>query len=210
MAVTVYEPQKSQGTGKAFTPAEQEAYDTKWQLFVTKMKSRPVGGVRQFRGVITEITEPEEVANNYPGALKKTRVIRRILAEITEPGLEGLRFQTDSADNPRNDKTKLYALYVAVFKEQPPAPYTRWAFDFDTMLNVPIMLTIEKGGPRDDNKRGGIKAYLTGFDAVYEDEEDTRVTPPTTYVPPQPKTAVTSRPAPQPRVPVTDEDEPWA
>lgn len=185
MAVVVYEAQRQQGTGKAFTPQEQEAYDAKWATFAQKMKSRPVKGVRQFRGVITAVYEPEEVENNYPGVPKGTmRTIRKITGEITEPGMEGLRFITDSADNPRNEKTKLYAAYVAVFKETPPPPYVRWAFDYDTLLNVPILLTIEKGKPRDDNKRGGIKAYLVGFDALYddEDEEATPATRPATVI----------------------------
>jgi hypothetical protein len=155
-----------------FSEEDKIAYEAKWKLFASRMGNRPVKGRRNFRGVVREIGPVETVPNTFPGVAPGTmKQQRTLVCEITEPGLEGLRFHTDTADNPRNDKTRLYALVVAATGQVPPQ-YGPFNLDLDSLVDVPVQLVIQKGEARQDGKRGGVYAKVATFEAVYEDEDD--------------------------------------
>lgn len=178
--VSYPEPKKASGTGtpaggEQWSEEDKAAYEAKWSLFARRMGNRPIKGTRNFRGVVKEIGPVQTVPNTYPGVppgvMKQQRTL---VCELTEPGLEGLRFHTDSADNARNDKTRLYALVVAVTKQVPPetGPFN---LDLDSLCNVPVQLVIQKGKAREDGKRGGLQAKVAGFEALYEEEGEEEV-----------------------------------
>jgi hypothetical protein len=187
--VSYPEPKKASGTaggGEQWSEEDKAAYEAKWALFAKRLGNRPVKGTRNFRGVVRSIGPVQTVPNTFPGTPPGVMKQQRILVcEITEPGLEGLRFHTDTADNARNDKTRLYALVVAVTKQVPPE-FGPFNLDLDSLCNVPVQLVIQKGKARDDGKRGGLNAKVLGFEALYDEEEDT---------PPPPRRTVLTNPA---------------
>lgn len=168
--VTVSTAVKREG-GVEWTEEEKAEYEAKWKRFVKKFQGRPVKARRTFVGKITELGDPEQKPNRFTG---ETQTVRRCLAEITESGLDGLRFVldlTDSGTSVQNTKAKLNHLYTAVHHLTPPEE-GRFEWDVDELLDKEILLVIEKGPERADGKRGGIYANLRDFEGFFPDTEE--------------------------------------
>jgi hypothetical protein len=187
MATITEEPRvgQGQGSGRQYTKEETAQYNAGWELFAKRMAKRVEGDTRTFRGYVERIGEPHDVPNTHPSAEPGAmRTIRDLRVVLSEPGLEQCAWVTDSADNIRNEKTKLYALYLAVTGVAPPPRWERFTWDTDELTGPehPVNVIVQKGGPREDGKRGGLKSYVKGFQRLYDDEEEEDTAPPTSGV----------------------------
>jgi hypothetical protein len=177
MPTIVEEPRvgQGQGTGRQYTEEETAKYNAGWELFAKRMAKRVEGDTRTFRGYVERIGEPHDIPNTHPSAAPGSmRTVRDLRVVLSEPGLEQCAWVTDSADNIRNEKTKLYALYLAVTGTAPPPRWERFTWDTDELTGPTheVNVVIQKGGPREDGKRGGLKSYVKTFQRLYEDEDD--------------------------------------
>lgn len=157
-------------TETPWTEEQKAEYAAKWAEYARLFAGRRKGASRRFAATVIELGDAKEVPNTYPGVPPGTmRVVREIVVELIEPGLEGLRFYGETANNPQNPKTRLQQLVVAVTRQVPPERGS-FSIDLDTLLNVPVMVELQKGNPREDGKRGGFHTKLVSFEELYEDE----------------------------------------
>lgn len=212
MSMTNYAAKATkQGGGVQWTEEQKNAYQACWDVFKTKMAKRRAGQTRDFDAVCIEIGPSAAVTREFKGVSSTTQR-RDIKVELREPGLEMLRWQESSADNPFNDKTLLHQLIVAVTGIVPQQE-EGLSIDFNDLLNRPIRVTIERQSDRSDGQRGGFYSKLRGISPRFDDDDDETPAPAPT---PLPKAALTPPPANPKRVvpanptPATQaSEEPW-
>lgn len=158
------------GEGAEWTEEQKEAYAQQWDNYTLLMAKRNQGDTRDFDCVIISIGEPHEVPNTFKDRKSDTRTVRTFGVQLTHPGVNMLRFFEDGADNPFNDKTLLYKAIRAVAGFTPNEE-EGLDMDFDTLLNKPCRVTLQKQGKREDGKRGGFWTKVKGFNPVFDDDD---------------------------------------
>lgn len=165
--VTQEQKARSTGGGQEWTDEQKLEYSEQWKRFAKLMASRPVGAKRNFKAAVLEVSDPVLKERKFQG-VSTVRKCRTIKVELREPGLDMLRFITDSADNVQNEKTALNHLYIAVTGETPPRE-GRFSYDVDDLEGAIVQAVIKKGPAREDGQRGGFYSDLVDFEGVYED-----------------------------------------
>lgn len=204
MSMTNYAARTTkQGGGVQWTEEQKNAYQACWDVFKTKMAKRRAGQTRDFDAVCIEIGPSAAVTREFKGVSSTTQR-RNIKVELREPGLEMLRWQESSADNPFNDKTLLHQLIVAVTGIVPQQE-EGLSIDFNDLLNRPIRVTIERQSDRSDGQRGGFYSKLRGISPRFDDDDDETPAPAPTPPPANPKRVVPANPTPATQA----SEEPW-
>jgi len=215
MSMTNYAAKATkQGGGVQWTEEQKNAYQACWDVFKTKMAKRRAGQTRDFDAVCIEIGPSAAVTREFKGVSSTTQR-RDIKVELREPGLEMLRWQESSADNPFNDKTLLHQLIVAVTGIVPQQE-EGLSIDFNDLLNRPIRVTIERQSDRSDGQRGGFYSKLRGISPRFDDDDETPAPAPAPKANPTLAAAPAKRSAAAPKTssaaisPATQaSEEPW-
>lgn len=177
------------GGGAEWTEEQKAAYQKQWDNYRKKMAKVQEGQARDFNAVLIEISDLTPLKKTYNGVT--TVKDRRIIwYQLTEPGLDMLRFRCDSADNPFFHKTKLNECLRAhgVF----PKEEEGLDIEFDDLYGQPAIITLQKGGENSDGKYGGFYTNLVAIKPSFDDEEEEEDAPP----PPPKKKAAKKAPAP--------------
>lgn len=212
------QPKQGNG-GEQWTEEQRNAFQAQWDNFAKKMAKRKAGQTRDFDAVCIYIGDAAPVTKEFKGE-KSTTIRRDIKFELREAGLDMLRWQESSADNPFNDKTILHQLIVAVTGVV-PRQEDGLTINFEDLLNKKVRVTIERQNNRkegEENVRGGFYSKLRGVSPIFDDddEEEAPAPPPTKKPTPLPKAALTPpkdakkvAANPTPATPVESDDEPW-
>lgn len=204
----VYAPRapRQQGTGEGaqWTEEQKAAYQKQWDNYTRLMAKRVQGQTRDFDAVVFRVEEPRDIPNNFPGAKKATRTVRKIGVQLAQPGVDMLRFYGDSADNPFNDKTLLNKLIIAAAGFTPKEE-EGLSIDYSTLYGKRVRVTLEKQGPRSDGQRGGFWTGLKDIQPIFEDDDELPVQNEST------RTRVVEAGGEHPIVErsVADDEEPW-
>lgn len=179
MSMATYAPrpkrQGGNGDGAEWTEEQKHAYTQQWDNFRVKMAKRSRGQTRDFDATVLLISEPFDEDKEFKGVTTKRRA-RTIKVQLAEPGLDMLRWQENSADNPFNDKTLLHKLIVAITGEKPDQE-KGFAIAFDSLIGRKVRVTIEKQGERSDQQRGGFYSKLRNISPVFEDDDEAPAAP---------------------------------
>lgn len=173
------------GSGYTQTPEEVAREAAAWRALRAYIAERRVlrGWTFEVHGRIVELKgdrdnpgQPRRIPNTYPGAKTAERLVLLAVAEVTEPGLQGLEFVRnigftffDGGANGGN-KGGMYLLHQAVLQEEPPRDLIDGggSFDPDIYCKRPVLLSLKYNGDTLPGttyygKRDNLDVGLAGF-----------------------------------------------
>lgn len=159
---------QKQGSGKTYTPEETAAYEKGQAVLGFKTRKLIKGESIEAPCTVT-VGDSEMYAKTFQGVIGAEKPHRNITVKLGGE-LEGLTFETMSADNVQNEKTALHKLYVAKMGEIPP-PKGSFTYDVDKLEGEAIVL-LQKGNARTDGKFGGFFFNIGGFKRDIADSAD--------------------------------------
>lgn len=165
------------GGGEEWTEDQKAEYQAQWDNYARLMAKRQEGQTRDFDATVFEVSDMHVVPNNFPGAKSATRNVRTIRVQLAQQGVDMLRFQGDSADNPFNDKTLLNQLIIAALGFTPKQE-EGLEIDFNDLVGKRVRVTLEKQRQRTDGRRGGFWTKLKAISPIFEDEDESFPTTP--------------------------------
>lgn len=174
---------KTPGT-VTMTPEESAALTARleaaFRIFARRFKGRgPNDKVRFTCRVLEMSDEPFAHTDNFGTTAMRSMV----KVELTEPGMEAIRFVTHITDNPQkftvqNTKSVLnHLVRAATGREIPESGPFLW--DTDDVVGKTVVAVIRKGGDRTDGQRGGLWSEIKDFEPYFpETDEEEEAAPP--------------------------------
>lgn len=152
----------STGEQKEYTPEERKAYEEAGNRLAFELRELVEGDTFEWPCAV-KVGDSEMHAKTFQGVTTEKKC-RRIVATLLDD-LYPLQYDVWSADNIQNDKTQLNSLYRAVKREVPPPQGVPFQWDADDLEVDNILVVLQKGGKRNDGKRGGHFLNVRGFKA---------------------------------------------
>lgn len=169
--------QSSGNGGEKWTDEQRAAYqaqqDAGWANFVNYYRGKGAKARVSFLARVLEFSdEPYEVTETIEG-VTKSRMVSDVKVELTQPGVEGLRFVMKVTDNPntiQNGGSALNHLYTAATHRAVPE-HGRFTWDPEQdLIGKDIFAVIQRGNPRTDGVRGGFWSELKDFEELVPEE----------------------------------------